>query len=251
MSWHVMARTAVGIRAPVRAGSALRVHVARQAPRRVLVKAAAKAPKVDSATGVSFPATSRFGDSANMACLGVGHRAKKIAFIEVKVYAVAVFADADKAVADAAERARSGGLDTDDACAEAFLSGQYDKVLQLELVRDVDGETFGDAIRKSLEAPVTAMGEASALEEFKAFFLGRKLSRGTNVVLRWRPEGALEVSVEPGQVDWSSVKAGLRISSAGMSRALFGVFVGSGTTVPEARRAAVAGIRALTAGALA
>ena len=213
-----------------------------------------------------------------MACLGVGHRAKKIAFIEVKVYAVAVFADADKAVADAAERARSGGLDTDDACAEAFLSGQYDKVLQLELVRDVDGETFGDAIRKSLEAPVTAMGEASALEEFKAFFLGRKLSRGTNVVLRWRPEGALEVSVEPGQVDWSSVKAGLRISSAGMSRALFGVFgesrrpvshaapgptvfsmihgaylpaVGSGTTVPEARRAAVAGIRALTAGALA
>lgn len=199
-------------------------------------------------TGVQYPLATRFWDSESMRCLGAGHKVKKIAILAVKVYAVGVYAESEKAGRELGIRSRGGvfeGESGDAAFCDAYLDGAFGKCLLLELVRDVDGATFSEAIETALEDRMRALGESGKLEEFKAFFLGKKLTKGTNVAMRWRPEGALEVALSPGQAAWADAAPGLRIDSAGMCRALFGVFVGEETRVPEARAACAAGVRDL------
>ena len=67
--------------------------------------------------------------------LGAGCRVKRVAIIDVKIYALAMYVDADAA------RAQKG---------KGLLNGDYDKELAIELARDVDGKTFMEAMDESL-----------------------------------------------------------------------------------------------------
>jgi len=171
---------------------------------------------VDPATGVSFPGSMRFWDSAEMECLGVGVRRKRVAgTVAVKVYAVAVYAD--RVGARAALEGAAVGAGDAGALGRAVAGGAYDKVFQLELVRSVSGETFSGAIRSALSGKVPS-GE---LDAFVGHFasLG-ELGKGSNVVLRCRASGTLEVAVGGGQVPWARARPGLKIRSADFCRAL-------------------------------
>ena len=92
---------------------------ARGSARRSTVRAAV----TDPATKISFPDTNASGLTA----IGAGCRMKRIAILDVKVYALAMYVDAEKARAQ-----REKGL----------LDGDYDKEVAIELARDVDGKTF-------------------------------------------------------------------------------------------------------------
>ena len=50
-------------------------------------------------------------------------------------------------------------------------------------------------------------GDIGSLQQFGGFFQGKKLEKGTNVVMLWRVEGQLELFVAaPGASDFSQVR---------------------------------------------
>lgn len=130
---------------------------------------------------MAFPWSARFWDSELLQCLGVGHRVKKIAIVGVKVYAIAVFADTAKASAELAKGVKAGTVKkADDASVcDVLVKGAFNRVVQLQLVRDVDGPTFIDAIRKAIEKRMTEAKQLDKLQQFEAFFLARPGTLGT------------------------------------------------------------------------
>lgn len=196
---------------------------------------------------MAFPWSARFWDSELLQCLGVGHRVKKIAIVGVKVYAIAVFADTAKASAELAKGVKAGTVKkADDASVcDVLVKGAFNRVVQLQLVRDVDGPTFIDAIRKAIEKRMTEAKQLDKLQQFEAFFLNRKLKTGCNVVLRVRADNTLDVAVADKQVAWDKVKPDLKIASLDMCQALLGVFLGKDSVVPTARAATAAELRKL------
>jgi hypothetical protein len=83
------------------------------------------------------------------------------------------------------------------------------------------------------------------LEQFKAFFEGRKLAKGTAVTLLYRPEAVLDVVVRPQAGALGDATPDLSLPSPSLCRALFETFLGSASVVPDARAAWAEGARAL------
>lgn len=127
--------------------------------------------------------------------MGAGVRAKKIAIISVKVYAVALYVEAAKAARELGVRARGGFFETDDDYCSALVDGGFDKALQIELVRDVEGAQFVEALNEALKPRMSLSGELGTLDTFMAFFNGKKLTKGTNIVLLYRTDATLDVMV--------------------------------------------------------
>jgi len=178
--------------------------------------------------------------------MGASVRAKKIAFLGVKVYAVALYIEAAKAARELGVRDRGGFFESDDDYCSALVDGGFIKTLQIELVRDVEGEQFVEALNESLRPRMSLSGETSLLEQFSAFFQGKKLIKGTNVVLMYRTDATLDVLVSPQRImDYSATVADLSIASASLCRALFEVYLGSSSVVPEARKVWADGARQL------
>ena len=98
-----------------------------------------RAAVTEPATKITFEDAlpSAVKDGASLTCVGAGVREKKIAIINVKVYAVALYVDAD-----ACKAALTTGATP--------LDGAFDKTLAIELARDVGGETFWDALEDAV-----------------------------------------------------------------------------------------------------
>ena len=94
------------------------------------------------ATGLEFPEVTSFwlGDRAR--CVGAGARTKKIAILSVKVYAVALYVEAEKAARELGVRSRGGFFDDAETADADFCSaladGAFTKALRIDLVRDVE-----------------------------------------------------------------------------------------------------------------
>ena len=196
-------------------------HFARSASARVLETRAVFAAVVEPATKVTFPDTySTHDNTAVMKCLGAGVRQKKIAIINVKVYAVAMYADAEQCAA-----ALEGG--------DGLLDGKFHKALLVQLVRNVDGKTFWEALDEALvprireiatnmataedaqgnfmatvaeAAEVAEEAAMAGMDELKDLFEGANLKKDSRVLINWKPgkesattvtgfEGKLEISV--------------------------------------------------------
>ena len=210
------------------------------------------------ATGLEFPEVTSFwlGDRAR--CVGAGARTKKIAILSVKVYAVALYVEAEKAARELGVRSRGGFFDdasTADAdFCSALADGAFAKALRVDLVRDVDGATFYSALEEALAPKLRLMGgeAAAALKKFEEFFSARKLTMGTSLALLQRVDGGLDVAVCADRARAAAAFASpdapaLRIDAPGFGRSLFEVFLGDSTVVPEARKAWAQGARALLA----
>ncbi|KAK9806338.1 hypothetical protein WJX72_010689 [[Myrmecia] bisecta] len=210
------------------------------------VRCAAGPTITEKATGVEYPTVTSFWEGEKFRCMGAGVRAKKIAFVSVKVYAVALYVEAERAAKELAIRSRGGFFDGDEDYALALTDGAFAKLLHIQLARKIDGETFFGALEEALAPRLRLTGEMGTLNTFKAFFDGKSLEKGTDILLLWRVEGALEVVVRPsGSADYTQVKPDLRIESPSLCRALWEVYLGSSTVVPEAVAAWAGGAKAL------
>lgn len=146
----------------------------------------------------------RLGDEFRT--VGAAVRSKKIAFIGVKVYAIALYVEAAKAARELGVRDRGGFFESDDDYCSALVDGGFIKALEIELVRDVEGAQFVEAFDEALRPRMSLSGELSVLEQFKTFFQEKKLSKGTTIVLMYRTDAALDVVVRPEKTDFSSVR---------------------------------------------
>ncbi|GAB4813377.1 hypothetical protein N2152v2_000423 [Parachlorella kessleri] len=197
-------------------------------------------------TGVEFPLVQQFWLGEPTRCMGAASKSKKIAFISVKVYAVSLYVEAEKAAKELGVRDRGGFFDNDDDFCQALVDGGFIKILQIQLVRKVDGQMFADALAETLEPRMRLTGELATLEKFKAFFQDKDLDKGTNVLLMYRTDATLDVVLRQGDGhDYSKVVAELSIPSASLCRALYEVYLGSTTVIPEAKKEWAKGARAL------
>jgi hypothetical protein len=170
------------------------------------------------------------------------------------VYAVFLYVDAAPAAKELGVRSRGGFFDGDaDAdYAQALADGAFVKALRIDLVRDVDGATFVGALEEALAPRLRLSGDTASLDKFKAFLSDRKLAKGTVLALLWRPEGVLDVAIasDPDRAAATFASpdaAGVSISSPGLCRALFEVYLGDSAVSPDARAAWARGARALLA----
>lgn len=193
----------------------------------------------EKATGVTFPQVTQFWHGEKYRCMGAGVRSKKVAFVGVKVYAVAMYVEAEAAGRELGVRHRGGFFqdNSNDDYVLALTDGAFNKLLQIQLVRKVEGEQFFGAIEEALTPRLSVTGEMSTLNKFKQFFHGKSLEKGTNVLLLWKTEGSLEVLVksDPVSQDYSQAQPDLKIDSPGLCRALFEVYTGSNSVVPDAK----------------
>ncbi|DBB11970.1 TPA: hypothetical protein ACH3X3_006096 [Trebouxia sp. C0006] len=189
----------------------------------------------EKATGVNFPQVTKFWQGEAYRCMGAGVRTKKVAFVSVKIYAVALFVEAEPAAHELGIRHRGGFFqdNSDDDYNLALTDGAFNKLIQVHLVRKIEGEQFFGAIEEALTPRLSVTGEIGTLNKFKQFFDGKSLEKGSDILLLWKKEGVLEV------------QADLKIDSPGLCRALFEVYTGSNTVVPEAKKAWAEGARQL------
>jgi hypothetical protein len=190
----------------------------------------------ESATGVEFPLVQKLWMGDEFRTVGAGCRTKKIAIINVKVYAIALYVEAEKGARELGIRDRGGFFETEDDYCSALVDGGFLKALQIQLVRDVDGGTFVDALNEALQPRLSLSGELAVLDTFKAFFDGKKLSNGTNIVLLYRGDGTLDVVVKDKQDTLDKASPDLSIPSAGLCRALFEIYLGTKSLVPDAKK---------------
>jgi hypothetical protein len=189
----------------------------------------AAAAVTEKKTGIAFPASLRVS-GVERTCVGAGLRAKALLGpIAVSVYAVALYLDASSGVA-----------------AEALLSSSSTaaQTLFITFARTVTPEQFIAALSEQL-APV--LGKDAALDAFSAFIRTQQLEKGSSVLLSRLPEGTVEVCVLPPGAAAAPATAGARFESPAFARALFDVYLGPASIVPDARAAWLAGTREVLA----
>ena len=212
---------------------AVKGHVRRRAARRCPA-ASLSAPDggvVEPKTKVAFPPV-----LFSQRCLGAGVRAKQLLGpIAVSVYAVALFADvtcAKKALAAAA-----AGNET-----ATLLSGSVPLTLCLTFVRSVTSAQFLGALNEELATRTT---DKATLEAFGDLFRGRALDTGATVLLSLQPASGLDVSLLPPQSTVPPATPDASYASPAFAQALFDVYLGQRSIVPEAKAAWAAGARKL------
>ena len=177
-------------------------------------------------------------------------RAKKIAIVSVKVYSVALYVEAEPAARELGIRSRGGFFASDGDFCTALVDGAFHKALRIDLVRDVEGATFYEALEAAMGERVRLVGEGASLDAFSAFFGGRKLTKGTAILMLWRPDGKVEVATcaDPGQAVSAFAASDapqLAVDAPGLGRALFETYLGDASVVPAGRAAWAAGAKAL------
>jgi hypothetical protein len=176
-------------------------------------------------TGVRFPVAAE-----GRTLLGLGLRVKRVAFVKVKVYVVALYV-ADGALAGplAAHRGRSA---TPDLYRE-LVAGDFDKRLVLRFVRDLGRDQIAGAMREAL----AGRADARLLEQFVSYF--SELKQGQECVLRWAPGGALEVTM--------AGRPHAPIADPAFAAAVFGLYVGERPLQDDIKRGLVSRLASLPA----
>lgn len=199
----------------------------------VLVLALGLAPALEAQelaepqTGVRFPLTSQ-----DQTLLGLGLRVKKIAFVKVKVYVVALYVS-DSALSGplAAHRGRP-------ASSELFRDlvwGDFDKRLVLRFVRDLGREQIQKAMREAL----ADRSDAKALDRFVSYF--PELKVGQECVLHWVRGGTLAVTMAGQERP--------PIAGRDFAAAVFGLYLGERPLQEDIKLGLVSRLPALSLGA--
>ncbi|CAA6671303.1 unnamed protein product [Spirodela intermedia] len=201
---------------------------------------------VEPATDVKFQKDLQVpGCSSPLSLLGAGYREKVFAIIGVKVYAAGFYADAS--IADmlqswkgrpATEIIESSSL------FESLFEDYREKCLQIVLVRDVDGQTFWNALNDVISPRIKepSVADKEALETFRGTFHGRPLNKGTIILLTWAEPSKMLVSISsmgfPSSVDAT-------IESHSVASTLFDGFFGPSPVSPSLKASIANGIMIL------
>ena len=176
--------------------------------------------------------------------VGTGIRTKT--FLKVQVYAFGLYVDV--AAATPALSAWAGHSARELARDESFygelLQGRFGMTLRLVMTRDVSGEdmaaAFDDALGPRVRRAVEELGmsdgeatgaEAGALSEFGSYFNLEELTKETELVFTWLPDGRLLTSVQGTSVG--------EIESKALSWALFDVYLGDDPISKSAKKTVI------------
>jgi hypothetical protein len=187
----------------------------------------------------SFPQQQQYWEGSTFQLLGQGIRYHKVAFLSVKVYAVALYVELEPATAQLKQMEQQGILrdhGTDAVCA-ALLAGHFRKVLHINMLRSVTADQFKEGLRENLEPRLEKMGGLEKLAGFMDFFSDKKINNSTQVPLLWTVDKqALTSSVfRPGTTDFHSAPPELVVNSDPFSSALFEMYMGTDSIVPDGR----------------
>ncbi|CAM6034601.1 unnamed protein product [Sphagnum compactum] len=204
---------------------------------------------VEPATGISFRPSLLVPDSSiQLSFLGAGVREKQIAFLKVKVYAVAVYVeDGIRSFLASWHGKEAADLAKDDALYKVLAEAPFEKALEIVLARDVDGATFWGALDEALVPRLKAAdngvhGEA-ALADFGKVFQGRALKQGTRIILAWVQPSNLKIAIAASPCANPVTEA--TINSRVLLLALFDVFLGSSAVSKSAKASVADGIAVL------
>ncbi|KAH9542054.1 hypothetical protein CY35_14G095400 [Sphagnum magellanicum] len=180
--------------------------------------------------------------------LAAGVREKQIAFLKVKVYAVAVYVeDGIRSFLASWHGKEAADLAKDDALYKVLTEAPFEKALEIVLARDVDGATFWGALDEALVPRLKAAdngvhGEA-ALADFGKVFQGRALKQGTRIILAWVQPSNLKIAIAASLSANPVTEA--TINSRVLLFALFDVFLGSSAVSKSAKASVADGIAVL------
>lgn len=153
----------------------------------------------ESATGAKFPGTiTPPGFRTSVQFLAAGVREKKIAFIGVKVYAVAVYVPRGEAAEALVEfKGTPGGkLAKDEKFFKSFQEASLEKCLTMCFVRDITGEQFSNGLRENIEPRLKSRGVGNeCLNAFLDAFSGIQLHSGTRIFLSLSPPSSTRVTI--------------------------------------------------------
>lgn len=179
-------------------------------------------------TSLSFP-----GCSDSLTLFGTGYREKVFAIIGVKVYASGLYLNQSIVNELNAWKGQSKDvIQGNSSLFKTIFQSPLEKLLQIVLVRDVDGKTFwdalSDAISPRIAKPTTA--DETALTTFRSVFQDRPLKKGNFIFLTWLNPTKLLVSVSSEGIPST---ADATIESANVTYALFDVFLGDSPVSPS------------------
>ncbi|KAL8129084.1 LOW QUALITY PROTEIN: hypothetical protein V2J09_018239 [Rumex salicifolius] len=181
------------------------------------------------------------GSLTSLSLLGTGYREKVFAIIGV--YAAGLYAN-PSIFKELSSWIGNSSAETQDNSPlfTSMYQSSLEKSLEIVLVRDVDGETFWNALSEALmpklkkQTPV----DESALSTFKGIFEGQPLKKGTRIHLTWLEPSKMLVSVSS-----EGTSAGLdgQITSLNVTKALFDVFFGDSTVSPTLKDSVLTTLR--------
>ena len=108
---------------------------------------------------------------------------RKLIELSIQVYNIALYVEAEPAEA-ALHQAHLAGQTTDNVCA-ALAQGQFRKVLQIHMLRDITSTQFKDGLRENLVPNLKQYGGEQYLEGFMNFFDDKKIGKGSEIPLLW------------------------------------------------------------------
>ncbi|KAH9619734.1 hypothetical protein KSS87_019615 [Heliosperma pusillum] len=187
----------------------------------------------EPATKVKFPNSVDIpGCSTSLSLLGSGYREKVFAIIGVKVYAAGLYVNPAMLNDLSSSKGKSvAEIEQDSSLFQSIYQSSLENSLRIELVRDVDGKTFWDALDEAVSPRVAAPTsvDESALSTFRSIFQGRSLKKGTLILLTWLEPSKMLVSVSTAGV---AAEVDATINSLNVTRALFDVFFGDSPVSP-------------------
>ncbi|XP_050220144.1 fatty-acid-binding protein 3, chloroplastic [Mercurialis annua] len=173
------------------------------------------------------------GCSSPLSLIGTGYREKVFAIIGVKVYAAGLYVNQSIISSLNSWKGQSGAqIKENQVFFSTIFQAQFEKTLQIVLVRDVDGNTFWDALDQAISPRIKAPTpvDATALSTFRAIFQSRPLKKGTSIFLVWLDPSKMQICISSDGMP-SSVDA--TIESMNVNFALFDVFFGDAPVSPS------------------
>jgi len=174
-----------------------------------------------------------------------GVREKKVAFVSVKVYAVALYVESGVRPALASWRGQPvSNLSNSSAFFNSVLNAPVQKALQLVLVRDITGSQFwgalDEALRPRLRAANAGAAGDQALAELAKVFQTRPLKSDTTITLNWVHPSTLQVAVASNPSATATLAAS--IDNRALVSSIFDIYVGDQPISPGAKSQFAAGL---------
>ncbi|CAK0734256.1 hypothetical protein CVIRNUC_000405 [Coccomyxa viridis] len=191
-------------------------------------------------TDANFPESERLWEGSTFKFLGSGVYYKKILFIRLQVYAAALYVETDTARAELKRLQKEGFFSqgyTDDRIMEALILGKFRKVMQIQMLRSASESQFDNEISKDLRPRLERTGDADLLQPFLDYFSGRSFQTGTSLLALWEEDGTLTGGLfPPGFTDFADAKVSIGLPSENFCRALFDMYLGPQSIVPDGRK---------------
>lgn len=105
----------------------------------------------------------------------------------LQVYNIALLVEAQPAEA-ALQQTQLPDQSPNTVCA-ALAQGQFRKVLQIHMLRDITSTQFKDGLRENLVPNVKQYGGEEVLESFMNFFDDKGFGKGSVIPLLWSSKG--------------------------------------------------------------